>query len=262
MRLSVVQFDLAWENPEKNLYLLDHLLNETPDSTDLIVLPEMFTTGFSMNCKTHAEEHNGLGLLWMKRQAQKHGIAITGSIMTRVGQNYYNRLYFVYPDGDFAFYDKRHLFRMADEHLHYTPGQERVIVDYLGWKICPLICYDLRFPVFSRNQYHSKTGFSYDLLIYVANWPEARRSAWNNLLQARAHENLCYVAGVNRVGIDGNKKTYSGDTEIYGFKGDALIQHPGSSAFIKTIVLDKPSLDDYRNKFNSLLDSDAFTLMY
>lgn len=262
MIVSIVQYDIVWENPHKNRLFLEESLSKSIRSTHLIVLPEMLSTGFSMNCRPYAEPHEGETLEWMKTIAKTHQAAVTGSVMVQENGQYYNRLYFVYPNGEFMFYNKRHLFRMAEEDQNYTPGYDRIIIDYLGWKICPLICYDLRFPVFSRNQYHANAGFSYDLLIYVANWPEARRSAWINLLQARAHENLCYVAGVNRVGTDGNGKNYSGDSEVYNFKGEALIQHQGASVFIKTITLDKFALKDYRSKFNSLLDADDFTLIH
>lgn len=259
MNITIVQDDIIWESPEENLRRYSHILNQVFD-TQLIVLPEMFTTGFSMNTIELSSINNRLVLPWMQEIARLKKCAVTGSVICEENGCYYNRLFFVFPDGTYKTYGKKHLFRMADEHLHYTSGNERLIIEYLGWKICPMICYDLRFPVFSRNQYSEKTGFSYDLLLYVANWPEVRRSAWNCMLQARAHENLSYVIGVNRIGFDGNKKAYSGDSAVYDFKGEILTTMISSEPFIQTTHLNKEALNEYRGRFNSLLDADSFVL--
>ncbi len=260
LRVSVIQTELFWEDKKQNLNHFSTLIS-TINDTDLIVLPEMFTTGFSMNCSALFDEHPGKTLAWMQEIAQKKKVAITGSAIIKENNSYYNRLYFVFPNGEFKTYDKRHLFRMADETSYYTAGKEKIIVEYKGWKICPLICFDLRFPVFSRNKYHADTNqFDYDCLIYVANWPAARRKAWNCLLEARAHENLCYVVGVNRIGLDGTNKNYAGDTHVFDFKGTDCIAIEPEKEAIATIELDKPSLTEYRSKFNTGLDADIFSL--
>lgn len=260
MNISIVQVDIIWESPEKNLKRYQEMILSDEMETNLIVLPEMFTSGFTMNAEKISVSSQLLALPWMQEIARVKKCAVTGSIITQDQGRYFNRLYFVFPDGTFKQYDKKHLFRMADEHMHYASGSERLIINYMGWNICPLICYDLRFPVFSRNQFDPKVGFAYDLLLYVANWPEARRNAWNCLLQARAHENLSYVAGVNRVGVDGNNKAYSGDSAVYDFKGEILTKNVSNEPFIQTIHLNKESLHEYRGRFNSLLDADPFIL--
>jgi omega-amidase len=260
MNISIIQDNILWELAQENLNRYKQIILNQVFDTQLIVLPEMFTTGFSMNAIELGSINNKLALPWMQEMARLKKCAVTGSVICEDKGQYYNRLYFVFPDETFKTYDKKHLFRMADEHLHYNSGKERLVIEYMGWKICPMICYDLRFPVFSRNKFNQKTGFSYDILLYVANWPEVRRSAWNCLLQARSHENLSYVIGVNRIGFDGNKKAYSGDSAIYDFKGEILTQSLSNESFVKTIFLDKKNIEDYRSKFNSLLDADSFVL--
>ncbi len=261
MEVSIIQSVIHWEEPEKNFQHFENLVNNFIAKTDLIVLPEMFTTGFSMNCKKLADKHPGKTLEWMQKLAHKNSTAVTGSCIVSDHHSFYNRLYFVYPDGNYVFYDKKHLFRMADENLYYTAGNKRIIVEYLGWKICPLICYDLRFPVFSRNNFTNST-FEYDLLIYVANWPEVRKNAWKTLLEARAHENLAFVIGVNRIGVDGSEKKYSGNSNIINFKGESCIPEKQENLeFIDTVEISYDQLLQYRNKFNSLLDADKYYLI-
>src|SRR5690606_24430266 len=199
LRITIIQTSLHWQDASANRTMFSEKLAAAAPATDLIVLPEMFTTGSSMDAAGLAEDAEGPTLQWMKEEAVRYSAVLTGSVMVKEGDNYYNRLYWVRPDGTYEHYDKRHLFRMAKEHHSYTPGKEKLLVELKGWNICPLVCYDLRFPVWSRN-----TGSQYDLLLYVANWPKPRANAWSTLLQARAIENLSYVVGVNRVGTDGN----------------------------------------------------------
>ncbi|HCR49083.1 MAG TPA: amidohydrolase [Rhodothermales bacterium] len=253
--ISAIQTDLHWESPENNRAMLDdHLLGIDSD-TDVIVLPEMFTTGFSMNPRPYAEPPDGPTLAWMKAKAQAHQAALTGSFMVCDKNHFYNRLFWVFPDGRYKSYDKRHLFRMVGEEQVYSSGNKQLIIEWKGWKICPLICYDLRFPVWSRN-----IGLGYDLLIYVANWPAARASAWRALLPARAIENLSYVVGINRVGIDGNGKMYQGDSLIADYKGQILWEGDKAASSI-TYPLSHTALLEYRNKFPAHLDADQFSFV-
>ncbi|EJF11524.1 amidohydrolase [Pontibacter sp. BAB1700] len=221
LRVTIIQTSLHWQDAAANRSMFSEKLALVAPDTDLVVLPEMFTTGFSMDASGLAEETEGPTLEWMKEEAAKHEAVLTGSVIVREGEQYFNRLYWVRPDGTYEHYNKRHLFRMAKEHHTYTPGQEKLLVELRGWKICPLVCYDLRFPVWSRN-----VGSEYDLLLYVANWPKPRANAWSILLQARAIENLSYVVGVNRVGTDGNGHPYSGDSAIIHPKGISSSKPP------------------------------------
>lgn len=209
LSLALVQADLAWENPEKNHKNLENQCASVDTETDLIILPEMFPTGFSMESEKLAQPPAGKSFQWMKKLAREKNSAVTGSIITKEKGEHFNRLYFVYPDGHYKTYDKKHLFTYAGEHHYYSPGKERIIVEYKGWRICPLICYDLRFPVWTRNT------ADFDLQIFVACWPAKRSHSWDSLLKARAIENLAYVAGVNRVGTDGNDLDYNGHSAIY-----------------------------------------------
>ena len=231
--------------------------------TDLLILPEMFSTGFSMSPEKFAEEPNGPTLEWMKSLSLKRNFAVTGSFIVNENGNYYNRLYWVNPDGTHYHYDKRHLFRMAGEDRYYKAGNNKLIVKFKGWKICPLVCYDLRFPVWSRNKssvVEDKRVYDYDLLIYVANWPERRSHAWKTLLAARAIENLAYVAGVNRIGNDGNFIYHSGDSAIYNFRGEVMTSAIMSSEEIISCALSKQELDEFRNAFPAGADADDFDL--
>ncbi|GAB5538362.1 MAG: amidohydrolase [Salibacteraceae bacterium] len=266
LKITLVQPDLYWESPRANYLHIEKMLDEAEVVTDLIVLPEMFPTGFSMNTEELAELPEGASYLWMKRLAKKYDAAVVGSIITREPHlededSFNNRLHWVFPEGDLEVYNKRHLFSFAKEHEYYSPGKKRLIVMYKGWRICPLICYDLRFPAWSRNQdFVSGTEHMFDLLIYVANWPKARKRAWTNLLEARAHENQVYTCGVNRVGIDGNDIEYDGDSAVFSPKGESLCAfEPGAEA-VKTVELDLDALNTFREKFPVGKDSDGFTL--
>ncbi|QIP11397.1 amidohydrolase [Spirosoma aureum] len=259
MHITLLQPNLYWHDPVANRAMLEERIFSLPESTDLIVLPEMFTTGFTMDARAVAEPMNLTTFRWLKQMAAQTGAVVTGSYVIQEKGNYFNRLIWMQPDGQFDTYDKRHLFRMAGEDGVYTAGTRRIIKEWKGWRICPLICYDLRFPVWSRNRSLVSTDFDYDLLLYVANWPAPRRNAWNTLLQARAIENLSYVIGVNRVGNDGNQHPYSGDSAVIDFKGDVLFRQADTEISHQQHL----SLDDlraFREKFPANLDADDFTL--
>ncbi len=254
LNIALLQADLVWENIKKNLKQFEKKIDAENAEVDLFILPEMFSTGFSMNAEKLAESTNGLTLKWMQRMANQKNAAVTGSVIVKEGGHYFNRLYFVFPDMSFKKYDKHHTFTLAKEHETYTAGTERLIVDYKGWKICPLVCYDLRFPVWARNTE------DYDLLIYVANWPKTRIHAWDILLQARAIENMAYCAGVNRTGLDGNKYEYTGHTAVYDSLGKPLFDQEMEKEFTKIVTLDKKHLIETRKKLKFLQDRDKFTL--
>jgi predicted amidohydrolase len=255
LKLTVVQCPLAWEDKQTNLDYFSKTLSSL-EKTNLVILPEMFTTGFTMNTSL-AEDMDGDAVRWMVKQAAQLNAAVTGSLIIRENNKTYNRLVFVTPDGKVSYYNKRHLFTMAGEQNHYGAGSEKCIVDYKGWNIALFVCYDLRFPVWSRNVL-SNGEPSYDLALYVANWPEKRSHAWKTLLQARAIENVCYVAGVNRVGVDGKENVYSGDSLIVDFKGEVLVQDEAQKPFTRSVELDKDALIEFRKVFPSLLDADEF----
>ncbi|RCR66755.1 amidohydrolase [Larkinella punicea] len=255
MHLTLLQTSLHWENPTANRAMLEEKIFALPEKTDLIVLPEMFTTGFSMNAKALAEPMNLTTFRWLKQMAAQTDAVVTGSYIVQEKGQFYNRLIWMEPDGSFDVYDKRHLFRMAGEEQTYAGGTKRLVKSWRGWNICPLICYDLRFPVWSRN-----AGLEYDLLLYVANWPAARSTAWNALLQARAIENLAYVAGVNRVGEDGNGHAYAGDSSLIDPKGEVLFrQNQTETVFQTTLSLDELSV--YRERFPANRDADDFRII-
>ncbi|HET6245404.1 MAG: amidohydrolase [Bacteroidetes bacterium] len=254
LKISLVQTDLHWENPEKNLLMLSELIAMDKANVDLIVLPEMFNTGFTMKSALFAEEMNGNTMQWMRNTANEKNCVITGSLIIKENENYYNRLIWMQPNGDFHSYDKRHLFRMAGENDNFTAGRERLIVHLKGWKICPLICYDLRFPVWSRNKN------DYDLLIYIANWPEKRSYAWKNLLIARGIENIAYVAAVNRVGADDSEMMYSGDSSILDFTGNYIASSIPYKTEVITIELSFEELEVFRQNFPAHLDADEFEI--
>jgi len=254
LTVTLVQTFLHWHQPEKNREMLARKLSSLSQPTNLIILPEMFTTGFSMAAPDLAETMSGPTLAWLAAQAEKHQAVVTGSYIIKEGNSYFNRLIWMQPDGNYQHYDKRHLFRMAGETNIYSAGQNKLILTLNGWRICPLICYDLRFPVWSRNRQQE-----YDLLLYVANWPEKRRLAWQTLLPARAIENLAYVVGVNRVGEDGNGITYTGDSAVYDFLGQT-IWHQAQEEAIQTLTLDGSALEAYRKAFPAYLDADDFQL--
>lgn len=263
MRISLIQSNLVWENPAENRKMFWQHIQLLESETDLILLPEMFSTGFSMHPNHLAEMDQGRSFEWMQKTASITDAAVCGSIMTKLEHNcYVNRLYFVKPDGTYAYYDKKHLFRMAGEHISYSEGKQHTLVEWKGWKIMPLICYDLRFPVWSRNTLQSSISheLNYDLLIYVANWPERRKHAWQRLLPARAIENQCYVAAVNRVGTDGNSISYSGNSAVYDFLGDQIGMDEEYSTATINVKLDKLALESYRTSFPAWMDADAFLL--
>ncbi len=254
LKVALVQTDLYWENTTANLASLEEKIATITELVDIIVLPELFSTGFTMNPASVAEPMNLTTTKWMQQVAAQTGAVVMGSFVAKEGTNYFNRLLWVEPDGTYDFYDKRHLFRMAREQESYTGGTKRIIKEWKGWKICPLICYDLRFPVWSRN-----VALDYDLLVYVANWPAIRSHVWNTLLQARAIENLSYVVGVNRVGNDGNGIPHTGDSAVIDFKGEVL-ERKSIEEGILIHTLQREALTTFRDKFPAFLDADEFLL--
>jgi omega-amidase len=256
LKITLIQSPLHWESPGANMAMFEEKIWKIDQPTDLIVLPEMFSTGFTMNADKVAEPMNYNACKWMKQQASQTGAVITGSVVIKDKGKFYNRLIWMEPDGQFSIYDKRHLFRMAGEDKVYSYGSERIIKEIKGWKILPLICYDLRFPVWSRN-----VDNQYDLLLYVANWPAPRSTAWKTLLRARAIENLSFVAGVNRIGEDGNAHLYSGDSAIINPKGEDIF-NGYDKEIISTTTLSLQELKEYRAKFPANLDSDKFDIHF
>jgi len=253
LRLTLLQTDLLWLDPPTNRARMEELVRaESPDS-DLIVMPETFTTGFTMDAAAVAESQQGETSDWMRQLATELRVDLCGSVIIREHDHYFNRLLWASPDGQVHCYDKRHLFRMVGERDNFTPGRDRLVVQVAGWRVCPMICYDLRFPVWSRNR------GDYDLLLYVANWPASRRSAWETLLPARAVENLCYVAGVNRAGTDGNGVDYVGGSMVTDYFGEKLALADDQPTVLK-VELDQESLSRYRDKFPAWKDADEFTL--
>jgi predicted amidohydrolase len=253
MKIALIQSPLVWENPTANRNHFEEKINAITEKVDLIVLPEMFTTGFTMNPAAVFETMEGETIQWLQLVAKVKNSAITGSLIIKEKNNYYNRLVFVFPSGEIQFYDKRHLFTLAGEDKVYTSGNQKWIVDYLGWKICPLICYDLRFPVFARNIE------DYDVLIYVANWPKPRINAWDILLKARSVENMCYTIGVNRTGLDDNNLEYVGHSQTVDFLGNYILE-PQEIVGVFIVELNKEKLLETRNKLGFLNDRDTFGL--
>lgn len=257
LNVTLVQTRLAWEDPAANRGHLETLLGQV-QPTDLILLPEMFSTGFSMHPQGLAEPHNGPSVHWLHRMAQETQAPIGGSLMTEEGGQYYNRFYLCYPDGQQVHYDKRHTFRMAGEHETYTPGRTQVVAEVLGWRILLQTCYDLRFPVFCRNTY-TGPGTGYDVAVFIANWPERRRHHWRTLLQARAIENQAFVLGVNRTGVDGNEIAYSGDSMAFAPDGSLITEMVRGEGLLTT-VLDGNALEKSRAQFPAWRDADRFEL--
>lgn len=254
LRLTLIQTDLYWENPTANLAMLEEKIASIGNPTDVIILPEMFTSGFSNNVAVFSETINQTTHRWMRLMAAQTQAVITGSVAIKTGEKVANRLLWVQPDGQTFFYDKRHLFRIGLENDEFVAGNQQVVFSWKGWNICPIICYDLRFPVWSRN-----TSLRYDLLINVASWPAARKFVWQTLLPARAIENLAYVAGVNRIGTDGNNTAHDGLSAVYDFKGQ-LMNSPSETEEIIQVLLSKKELLGFREKFPAYLDADAFIL--
>lgn len=251
MKTVLIQTNIIWENPSENRRILEEKINALIEAIDLIILPEMFTSGFTMHPNLVAETMDGSTISWLKNIAKAKNCAITGSLIITENGNFYNRMVFVFPNGEMQFYDKKHLFTLAGEDKVYTSGNEKVVVKYNHWKICLQVCYDLRFPVFSRNTEN------YDVLIYVASWPKVRTNAWDILLKARAVENLSYVIGVNRIGTDNNDFEYIGHSQIIDELGNFIIE-PTENEGVFIANLDKNKMLETRNKLNFLNDKDAF----
>ena len=251
--VTIVQADLYWHDAVRNREHFTAVIEVLQEATDLIVLPEMFTTGFSMDAPNLAETMDGDSVRWMRKMAASSNASVCGSLIIAENQQFYNRFICASPAGDLRCYDKRHLFRLADEQSHYAPGESLITFGLKGWRICPMVCYDLRFPVWSRNR------GSYDLLLYVANWPDRRHHAWQTLLRARAIENLSYVAGVNRTGRDGNDIPYSGGSSIIDFLGEDLA-NLGDNAGTASAGLEREKLTAFRDRFAFHEDADNFTL--
>jgi omega-amidase len=288
LTITTIQSNLHWEDKAANLQLFEEKIRQLQQRTEIVILPEMFSTGFSMQTEKLAEQMDGPTVTWMKKLSAERKIILTGSLIIEENGNYYNRLVWMLPNGQYGYYDKRHLFGYGQEDQHYTPGNKRLIASVKGWKINLLVCYDLRFPVWSRQKpAHAELadlvasemeahdfpvappqeagssitehGPEYDVLVYVANWPERRNHAWKTLLQARAIENQCYVVGVNRVGNDGNGIYHSGDTMIVDAMGSVLYTKPHDED-VFTITLQKESLEEVRNKLPFLKDADRFLI--
>jgi omega-amidase len=253
MKIALIQSDLYWEDFFKNRKSFESKINQIDSSVNLVVLPEMFSTGFTMNAPEVAETMEGETVLWLQSLAKQKNFAITGSLIILENEKYYNRMLFVFPSGKIEYYDKRHLFSLAGEDQFYTSGKEKVIVEYLDWKICLQVCYDLRFPVFARNVEN------YDLLLYVANWPKVRTNAWDTLLKARAIENLSYVAGVNRVGLDANNYEHVGHSQVIDFLGNFILE-PQETESVFIVELDKKAMIETRKKLDFLNDKDIFEI--
>jgi len=258
LTLTLIQTNLFWEDKKANLEMLQQKIESFKEKTEIVILPEMFSTGFSMNAKILAEKMDGETVSWMKKIASEKKIILTGSVIIEEDGKYFNRLIWMLPNGHFGVYDKRHLFAFGDEHNHYSPGNKKLVASVKGWKINLQICYDLRFPVWSR-QNPGEFQNKYDVLINVANWPEKRSIAWKTLLRARAIENQCFVAGVNRVGEDGNKISYDGHSSIIDPLGE-IIYEKNKDEDIFTFTLQKEKVIETRHKFPFWKDADFFTL--
>ncbi|MGD9899248.1 MAG: amidohydrolase [Calditrichaceae bacterium] len=254
LNITIIQADLVWEDSAKNISRFDAKIESITESVDLIVLPEMFTTGFSMKARQLAEQADGSSVKWMLKKSAQKKVDLVGSLIINDNGKFFNRLFWAKPDGQLFSYDKRHLFRMADEHKTYSAGNKTLTVDLKGWKIRPFVCYDLRFPVWCRNKNNE-----YDMAVFIANWPERRSNHWRALLAARAIENQCYVAGVNRVGRDGNGIEYIGDSSIIDPLGNELV-HQRLNEMISSVRLSQHSLSGYREKFPAWMDGDSFEI--
>ena len=259
LKLTLIQTGLHWEDKQNNLLMLEEKLLSLKENTHLVVLPEMFSTGFSMKPAELGEKMDGVTVSWMKKMAASKRAILAGSVIIEEEGNYFNRMIWMLPNGQYGYYDKRHLFAYAEEDQFYSPGNKRLIASVNGWKINLMVCYDLRFPVWARQQFNQDGSFEYDVLIYVANWPEKRNVAWKTLLRARAIENQCYVVGVNRVGKDGKDIYYSGDSMVIDPLGE-ILYHKEHEEEIANITLDKQSLDEIRERFPFWKDADEFII--
>ncbi|MAL59504.1 MAG: amidohydrolase [Flavobacteriaceae bacterium] len=254
LKVTIIQSHLHWENPEANRAMFSEKIASIPEPTDLILLPEMFTTGFTMNASPLAEAMQGPTLQWMIGQSIKVDAAIAGSVIIKEDNQFFNRFLFVFKNEILQYYDKRHTFTLAGENKVFTAGNTKLIIDYKNWRICPLVCYDLRFPVWARNTE------DYDVLLYVANWPKKRIAAWDALLKARAIENMAYCVGVNRTGLDGNGHEYIGHSAAYDVLGEQVSTPSFEKEFIETITLSKEHIHQNREHLQFLRDRDSFTL--
>lgn len=252
--LSLVQYDIIWEDKDKNLDYLHSIVKDLSGKTDIVILPEMFTTGFSMNSHNLAESNDGNTITQIKNWAKEYNIAFCGSFIAKDKTTFYNRGFFISSENEY-FYDKRHLFRMGSEPHFFSSGNSRLIFKHKSFNICLLICYDLRFPVWARN-----VNNEYDLLIYVANWPASRAKVWNTLLMARAIENMCFVCGVNRIGTDGNGLTYNGCSRLLNARGDEISNIEQNRDQVETVYISKTELEQFRNKFPVWKDADTFDI--
>jgi len=260
LKILFLQSNLAWENPQQNRKTFFEKIEKSFSGEDIIILPETFTTGFPVDPEPFAEKKEGETMQWMKNIAAKFNTVLTGSFLMDNDTHYTNTLIVMYPGGNFKRYDKRHVFSMGGEHQRIKPGEKELIVDVKGWKIKPMICYDLRFPVWSKNRYVDG-GFAYDLAIYTANWPAVRSFPWKQLITARAIENLAYVTGVNRVGFDGHGNRYSGDSRTVDFKGNILSECPPDTETSCKVTLSYNELVKFRKKFNVGPDWDKFKIV-
>jgi|TARA_B110000495_G_C22975388_1_gene572819 predicted amidohydrolase len=260
LKITLIQSDLYWENIEANLAHFEEKIWDISGETDLIILPEMFSTGFTTNAEKLSEPPHSKTFRWMVQMANQKKAVIMGSYIVKEKNNYFNRLYAMYPEGKYGQYDKKHLFALGGEQAFFEPGVEKSIITIKGWKICPLICYDLRFPAWSRSRSNGPDLYEYDLLIYVASWPKMRINAWDTLLSARAIENQSYCVGVNRTGIDGNGLEYLGHSGVYDFLGDRQADL-GTSVTTSTTVLSKESLDLFRSKLPFQKEADSFNFL-
>jgi predicted amidohydrolase len=257
LRISLLQSEITWENKKQNIKYYGHLLEKIAGKSDLVVLPEMFSTGFSMQSEHLAETNEGNTIQNIRTWSKTYDFALCGSFLAKDNDSgkIFNRGFFITPQGNAYYYNKRHLFRMSEENNYFTAGDQKLIITYKGWNICLIICYDLRFPVWTRNR-----NKEYDLLICPANWPESRSTAWEILLKARAIENQSYVCGVNRIGEDGTGILYKGNSALIDFKGKTIIELPMNTESIITKILDKESLENFREKFPAWLDADLFEI--
>ena len=255
LKIAFIQSDLVWEDPKQNRKNFKEKIEAITTNVDMILLPEMFTTGFTMNASECAETMDGKTVTWMQKMAVLKNAVLVGSIIVEENKKFYNRLLFVYPEGKTDYYDKRHTFTLAGEHEVYASGNSKLIIEYKGWKICPLICYDLRFPVWARNVE------DYDVLLYVANWPKPRILAWDTLLKARAIENMCYCIGVNRVGTDKLDNEYCGHSATYDILGNNITPLRPNKEHTEIVTLERNHINFYRNKLKFLDDKDRFSLL-
>lgn len=253
--ITTIQSNLHWENKEKNLSMFSNLIKEASEESKIVVLPEMFSTAFSMSPEALAESMDGDSVKWMLNQAKASNKLIVGSLIIKDNNSYYNRLIVAQPNGELQHYNKRHLFRYANEHLNYKGGKDQLIVDIEGVKFAFFVCYDIRFPVWSRN-----VNLKYDVAVYIANWPEKRRDHWMTLLKARSIENQAFVIGVNRIGDDGNGIAHSGDSMVFNPLGKKISITKPNESKVETVKLNIESLNDYRAKFPAYLDVDDFKI--